>query len=267
MAQTFLKEEHFKTRWHHRRPSYWFRKDRDRPEGHRDAPELVRFAVAPGVVPSGKPPVRIYLGTEPAQARAERVFLCSVQRHRDPSRQYDVYLMKDIKGFDRRGWKTGFTNYRYAIPTWAGGEGRAIYNDTDQIYLSDPAELFDMDMQGAGVLSVTGRDNSVMLIDCAKMLPLWNFDAAREGGRHRQFRDALHGAGLWRQMPGEWNARDGEYVAGRSKCFHFTTLQTQPWQPFPDQLRYQPHPDGEVWFALEREADAAGFRPLDATAS
>jgi hypothetical protein len=36
-------------------------------------------------------------------------------------------------------------------------------------------------------------------------------------------------------------------------------LQTQPWQPFPDVLRYEPHPDGEVWFSRERAADAAGF--------
>ena len=267
MAQISRKEEQFRTRWHHRRPSYWFRKDRERPPGHREAPELVRFEVAPGTTPSPLPPVRIFLGTEPAQARAERVFLWSVLQVRDPARIYEIHLMKDLKGFDRAGWKTGFTNYRYGIPAWAGARGRAIYNDTDQIYLSDPAELFDMDMGEAGVLSVTGRDNSVMLIDCARMAEVWTLADAMAGRRHRHFRDVMHEAGLWRQMPPEWNARDGEYVAGKSKCFHFTTLQTQPWQPFPDQLRYRPHPDGEVWFALERAADAAGFRPLARTSA
>lgn len=262
MSRTFLKEEAFRTRWHHRRPGYWFRKDRERPAGDRAQPEIVRLDVAPGIPAIPRPPVRIFLGTEPAQARAERVFLWSVMQVRDPARVYEIHLMKDLAGFDRKGWKTGFTNYRYAIPALAGGNGRAIYNDTDQIYLSDPAELFDMDMAGAGVLSVTGRDNSVMLIDCERMAPLWTIEAARTGTRHRAFRDLVHDNSLWRQMPPEWNARDGEYVAGVSKCFHFTTLQTQPWQPFPDQLRYAPHPDGEVWFALERAADAAGFRPL-----
>ena len=45
--------------------------------------------------------------------------------------------MKDLAGFARRYWKTGFTSYRYAIPAFAGDYGRAIYNDFDQVYLVD----------------------------------------------------------------------------------------------------------------------------------
>ena len=48
-------------------------------------------------------------------------------QHRDPARRYEIYLMKDLTGFDRSRWKTGFTNYRYAIPEMAGRSGRAIY--------------------------------------------------------------------------------------------------------------------------------------------
>ncbi|MGA0530475.1 hypothetical protein [Hansschlegelia sp. KR7-227] len=259
MAKKYEKETQFMTRWYHRQPGFWFQKDRPRPEGHREAPEVFRLDVEPGVTPSPKPPVRIFLGTEPLQARAERVFLWSVKQHRDPARVYEVYLMKDLKGFDRSGWKTGFTNYRYAIPALAGNHGRAIYNDVDQIYLADPAEMFDLDMKGAGILCITERDNSVTLIDCDVMAARWTIEDARKGLRHKHFRDAAYDNGLWGRLPGEWNARDQEFVAGRSKCFHFTTLQSQPWRPFPDQLRYQEHPQGEVWFALERAADAARF--------
>ena len=255
----FQKETQFKTYWHHRKPAYWLRKDRPRAPGTRRTPAVVRLEVEPGATPSAQPPVRIYLGTEPAQHRAERIFVWSVMQVRDPARVYEVYLMKDLEDFDRSGWKTGFTNYRYAIPTFAGGTGRAIYNDTDQIYLSDPAELFDLEMGGAGILGVTERDTSVMLIDCEKMIRVWSIDDAKADRKHRHFRELTHGHRLWGKLPGEWNARDEEYRAGASKCFHFTTLQTQPWQPFPDQLRYRPHPDGEVWFRLERAADAAGF--------
>jgi hypothetical protein len=259
MADKFKKESQFKTRWHDHTLAYWLRKERGRPEGFRDAPELVRLDVAEGVEPNGKPPVRIFLGTEPRQYRAQRVFVWAIMRARDPARAYEIYMMKDLKGFDRTGWKTGFTNYRYAIPTLAGGEGRAIFNDVDQIYLSDPAELFDLDMNGAGILGVTERETSVMLIDCAKMINFWKIDDAKNGRKHAYFREITHSNNLWGKLAGEWNARDEEYRAGQSKCFHFTTLQTQPWQPFPEQLRYHPHPDGEVWFALEREADEAGF--------
>ena len=137
--------------------------------------------------------------------------------------------------------------------------GRAIYNDVDQIYLADPAALFDLNMHGKGQLGINERENSVMLLDCEAMSRIWHYAAAQRGEKHKEFRAAVHAAGLWGPLPGVWNARDGEYVAGESKLLHFTTLQTQPWQPFPHQLRYEEHPLAEVWRALEVEADVAGF--------
>lgn len=262
MADKFKKEMQFKTLWHHRKPAFWLHKDRERPAGFRASPEVIRFDVEPGVEPSGKPPVRIFLGTEPFQYRAERVFIWAINQVRNPSRVYEIYMMKDLAGFNRAGWKTGFTNYRYGIPALAGGEGRAIFNDVDQIYLADPAEMFDLEMSGAGIMGVTERETSVLLIDCAKMIKFWSIEDAKGGMKHRHFRDITRENKLWRKLPAEWNARDAEYRAGQSKCFHFTTLQTQPWQPFPNQLRYTPHPNGDVWFALENAADKARFTPF-----
>jgi len=259
MAKKYKKEWQFKTRWYHRMPRYWFEKALVRPEGVREAPEVLRLDVASGVKANKKPPVRIFLGTEAGQFRAERVFVWSVMQVRDPARVYEIYFMKDLKGYDRSGWKTGFTNYRYGIPAMGGGKGRAIYNDVDQLYLADPGEMFDLDMGGAGMLCITERETSVMLIDCEKMIKYWTLDHAQHGKKHSFFRDTVHENKLWGRLPAEWNARDDEFTADKSKCFHFTTLQTQPWQPFPDVLRYEPHPDGEVWFSRERAADAAGF--------
>ncbi|RXF75501.1 hypothetical protein [Hansschlegelia zhihuaiae] len=259
MGKTPDTRKKYKTRWYHRHPKFWFRKDRPRPPGHREAPEVVRLDPEPGVAPSPKPPVRIFLGTEPLQARAERVFVWSVLQVREPSRAYEIHLMKNLKGFDRSGWTTGFTNYRYAIPELAGRRGRAIYNDVDQIYLADPSELFDLEMGDAAILCVEQDETSVALIDCAKMAPHWRIEDARQPLKRDFFLGIMNGRGLFGKLPGEWNARDSEYSADRSKCFHFTTLRTQPWRPFPDQLRYEPHPDGEVWHALERSADAARF--------
>jgi hypothetical protein len=259
MAKKYKKELQFKTHWYNWNPRYWFQRALVRPEGVRDLPEMLRLEVGKGVKPNKKPPVRIFLGTEAGQYRAERVFVWSVINTRDPARVYEIYFMKDLKGFDRTGWKTGFTNYRYGIPSMGGGVGRAIYNDVDQIYLADPGKLFDLDMANAGMMCITERETSVMLIDCEKMFMVWTLKDAQGGRTHSFFRDVVHERGLWRKLPGEWNARDVEFSPDKSKCFHFTTLQTQPWQPFPDVLRYAPHPDGEVWFALERTADKAGF--------
>jgi mitochondrial fission protein ELM1 len=171
--------------------------------------------------------------------------------------------MKDLAGFNRFGWLTGFTNYRFAVPYFAGKSGRAIYNDVDQIYLSDPAALFDMDMNGHGILAVSpdGRlDTSVMLVDCERMAGVWSLEEARRRRKNALLRKASAIPGLIGRLDPEWNARDEEYVAGRSKILHYTALHTQPWRPFPNLFLYQRSAEGEVWHNLERAADAAGFR-------
>src|SRR5210317_84673 len=133
-------------------------------------PDCIVLGVKPGVSPSPRPPGRIFLGTQPEQYRAERVFFWSIEQVRDPSRVYEIYLMKRMPGYQRTWlWNTGFTNYRFAIPYYAGYHGRAIYNDVDQTYHADPAELFDTDMGDHAVLAVSRTDTSVMLMECERM--------------------------------------------------------------------------------------------------
>lgn len=221
--------------------------------------------------PGSKPPVRIFVGTEPAQYRAERVFVWSIEQIRDPARVYEIHLMKDLPGFRRRGWLTGFTNYRFAVPHLAGGQGRAIYNDVDQVYLADPAELFDTELNGHGYLSVNDRDTSVMLIDCARMAAIWTPEDAQRQRRKTLEARARAVPGLWGSVDPAWNARDHAYASRRErpapKILHFTTVHAQPWQPFPERYAYQASPAADVWFDLERRADAAGYFPFRADRS
>ena len=218
------------------------------------------LGVVDGHAPSPLPPVRIFLGTEEGQYRAERVFVWSVLQARDPARVYEIHLMKHLAGFDRRGWRTGFTCYRFAIPDLAGGQGKAIYNDVDQIYLADPALLFDLPMAEHGYLAIDARDTSVMLIDCARMLPWWNRAAASApGAKGPLTRKPAEVPGLWGQLDPHWNARDLEYCEGRTKCLHYTALHQQPWNPFPEDYSYHENPLAYLWHELEAGADAAGF--------
>ena len=138
---------------------------RSRPNGIRVIPEKIILEVREGTASSGKTPVRIFVGSESAQGRAERILIWSIEQVRDPARVYEIYLMKELKGFDRGKWLTGFTNYRFAIPAFAGQAGRAIYNDVDQIYLVDPGILFDHDLNDHGFLSIARNDTSVMVMD------------------------------------------------------------------------------------------------------
>ncbi len=204
--------------------------------------------------------MRIFLGTEEGQYRAERVFVWSIMQARDPARVYEIHLMKNVTGFDRRGWRTGFTCYRFAIPDFAGRTGKAIYNDVDQIYLDDPALLFDLPIDGHGYLAIDARDTSVMLIECERMLSWWNRAAASaHGAKGPLTRKPAEEPGLWGQLDPHWNARDLEYVEGRTRCLHYTALHQQPWNPFPEAYSYHHNPLAYIWHDLERSADAAGF--------
>jgi hypothetical protein len=230
----------------------------------RPAPECIRLEVRPGLTPSGKPPVRIYLGTQAAQYRAERAFIWSIEKVRDPSRVYEIYVMRELAGFDRSRWTTGFTNYRFAIPEFAGCKGRAIWNDVDQIYLADPAGLFDLDMDGHGFLAIApgGQvDTAVMLLDCARMAEVWSLEDARHGRKKALIHKAMAVPGLHGLLDVEWHARDDkDFDQARTKLLHFTTLHTQPWWPAPERFIYHDHPLASLWHDRERSADAAGYQ-------
>jgi hypothetical protein len=222
-------------------------------------PARIELAALAGA-PDPRPPVRIFVGTEPAQWRALRVLLWSIERVRNPSRRYEITLLSRLSGFRRRGWTTGFTNYRFAVPHYAGAAGRAIYNDVDQIYLSDPGELFDTDLGGHGLLARTPDDPSVMLLDGARMAAVWTLEAARGESKADLIQRAAAVPGLCGALAPEWNARDDEYAPGRTRCLHYTTPHTQPWRPFPERFVYLPSPQARIWLELEAEAEARRYR-------
>ena len=104
-----------------------------------------------------------------------------------------------------------------------------------------------------------------MLIDCERMLPIWPLEEVQHARRKHLIAKAVGIEGVWGQLGSEWNARDAEYAAERSKLIHYTTLHTQPWEPFPKLLKYQEHWDpagraaAELWHSEKKKADAAEF--------
>ncbi|MEE4461364.1 hypothetical protein V2S84_04340, partial [Azotobacter chroococcum] len=205
------------------------------------------------------PAVRIFLGTQPAQHRAERIFFHSLERVRNPLRRYEVYRMTGLPGFDRQGWRTGFTNYRFAIPDLAGRQGRAIYNDVDQIFTADPAELFDQPMGGHGYLALLPEDTAVMLIDCERMIRCWTYAKACREAKKALCAEAAAEPGRWGALDPRWHARDFEFRPGETKLLHYTALHLQPWRPTPEQYSYQIHPLAEHFLSLEQAADREGY--------
>jgi hypothetical protein len=236
-----------------------------RPAGYRKVPSKLVLRSVDTTNEHASNPIRIFIGSEPAQHRGERVLLWSILKHRNPSKHYEVSIMKDLAGFERKSWKTGFTAYRYAIPEFASFQGRAIYNDVDQIYLADPFDLLGENMSEAAVLAVESRDTSVMLMDCGRLADIWTIAtvrAASQGRVHATMLNLLRERSLIADLPGYWNSRDHEYDQNKSRLLHYTTLQSQPWRPFPKELRYRETPQSELWYRLEKEADQHSFAPL-----
>jgi len=229
-------------------------------------PDCIVLGVKPGVAPSPKPPVRIFLGTQAEQYRPERVFFWSIEQVRDPSRVYEIHLMKGMPGYRRTWlWNTGFTNYRFAIPSYAGYQGRAIYNDVDQTYHADPAELFDMDMGHHAVLAVSRTDTSVMLMDCERMKKFWTLEKARTSRKYPLIAAVQAEEGAYGLFDESWNVRDTPYLPGHSKCYHYTILHYQPWRPLRERFYYRPNKEGgKLWRDLEEQADSAGFQVFTA---
>ncbi len=226
----------------------------------RSFPEKV---VLPANRSNGSPtksPVKIFLGTEPAQFQAERIFLWSIEQYRDPSRVYEIYLMKDLVGFKKDKWTTGFTNYRFAIPYFCENQGKAIYNDVDQIYFSDPGELFDTNLNGHGFLAISQSESSVLLLDCERMGSVWTLQEAQHLSKKALLRKALSKPHLFGEISPLWNSRDEEFRPNQSKLLHFTTLHTQPWRPFPKRFIYDRHPFADVWEDMVHQADKANFQ-------
>ena len=230
-------------------------------------PDCIVLGVKPGVSPSPKPPVRIFLGTQPEQYRPERVFFWSIEQVRDPSRVYEIYLMKGMPGYRRTWlWNTGFTNYRFAIPHYAGYRGRAIYNDVDQTYHADPAELFDMDMGDHAVLAVSRTDTSVMLMDCERMKKFWTLEKAQLRRKYPLIAAVQAQQGAYGLFDESWNVRDTPYLPGRTRCYHYTILHYQPWRPLRERFYYRPNKEGgSLWCGLEAAADHAGFQVFTAS--
>jgi hypothetical protein len=210
-------------------------------------PDLHDCVFLPTNCPSPAEEVRIFVGTEPAEQRAERALLWSILRNRDPRRAYRIIWLRELAGFESAGRETQFEGYGFAVPHLCAGAGRALYCGVDQVFERDPAQLYDAELGDCAWLSAP--DASLMLIDCERCAEAWPIERVR-GWSHRDLREAQ--VARRGPLPATW-------LRPRGGVVRFAALHTQPWRPFPDRFVYQNHPRARIWTDLEREALAAGF--------
>ena len=222
-------------------------------------PDCIVLGARGGAPPGSQPPVRIFLGSGPAHQRAERVFVWSIERLRDPSRVYEIHLLNSLIGHRRHRWSQGLPTRGYAVPPCVSASGRAIYNEVDQVYLADPGELFDAQLAPHGLLADPADAPPVMLLDCARMASVWTPEAARTEPP-ASLRARIEAVpGLRGELPARWRPRTGQDHTQGAGVVRFADPATQPWRPFPERTVYQRDPHQALWLELERSADAAGF--------
>lgn len=213
---------------------------------------------------TGEEPARIYIGTDPSQMIAARVFEFSVRRHATMPVVFDTMdrvtwpFPRDAKNQPR----TNFSFHRFAIPELAGHRGRGAYVDADMLVFRDIREFWEIPFNGATVLYAPSanpkrpKQFSVMLMDCARLR--WDVAAIIEGmdaGRYDY--DQLVGdlciepdADVQARIPPEWNSLD-LYFPGKTGLLHYTHMETQPWV-------YSRHVHGDLWVAALQDAIADG---------
>jgi hypothetical protein len=144
-------------------------------------------------------------------------------------------------GWRTERWATPFSGFRWGIPAYCNFEGRAIYCDSDVIFMDDVQKLFDADLKpGAAVMAKGGGSwrFCVSLWDCAeakKHLPPI-YDMRADALSHKRCGLEFRKADFVQPFPaGEnWNCLDGEdkdLFDPTTKAIHYTAMANQPHLP------------------------------------
>jgi hypothetical protein len=243
--------------------------------------------------------IRVFVGCAPnhEDLESQSVFEWSLRKHasepvavewmrlsRDPASPW--FSDGDARGWRTERWATPFSGFRWAIPAICNFEGRAIYSDSDVIWLADVAELARQAMAPGKVALAKAKGSwrfCVSLWDCAATKPhMRPLEVLRADPMSHRLQNAYFAERpeLIEGFAGDWNCLDGEGHAdladGALKALHYTDMSCQPqlrhalprlkaqgrshW--FNGTVRRHPRADVEALFdRLLDEARANGYGP------
>ncbi|MHB2169960.1 hypothetical protein [Alsobacter sp. R-9] len=234
--------------------------------------------------------IRVFVGCAASGEDAESLAVLEFSIRARASEPVEIVYMHQTHddqsfwhGWNTERWATPFSGYRWGIPAFCNYTGRAIYTDSDVIFLADIAELWHQDMGGKAVLAKAGSWRMcVSLWDCAAARShLPPIDAIRDNpASHAQIGQRFRDPTIVGAFKGQWNCLDGEDVrdllGGEIKALHYTDMSCQPhlrhalprleaagrkhW--FDGTVRRHPRRDVEELFDRSlKEAIAAGYPP------
>jgi hypothetical protein len=228
-------------------------------------------------------PVRVFVGSTPAQMLAVKVLEYSIRKYASMSVEVfplfraplEYPMPKDPANRPR----TPFSFQRFVIPSLKGFQGRAIYVDSDMQVFRDIRELWTLPFDGADLLAArepgdTGRrpQFSVMLLDCERLR--WNLteivgrlDSGELNYEKLMYQMAVAGR-VEAAIDPRWNSLE-RYEDAKTALLHYTDMNTQPWLSRDNTLNYLWSRD--LFEAIDRgaitrdyvaaEAEAGNVRP------
>ncbi len=205
-------------------------------------------------------PIRIFIGTEPSQWRADRVLEYSIRENSEAD--VDITMMRAGEGdFDwpNSANPTAFTMFRFCIPEMCDFNGFAIYLDCDMLVLDNIGELLWFAKHGKWVQHAHREGDCISVIDCAAVKTLhWpSIDELKKGKlRKWDVRMRLESI-VSRTIPTAWNSMD-KFKHNETRLIHFTDLSTQPWLDRDPPYDRPPHRDAaavHLWNAWEKASE------------
>lgn len=189
-------------------------------------------------------PVRVFVGCSANGEDAESCAVLEYSLRKFSSRPVEIVWMKQTHdaasfwhGWNTERWATPFSGFRWGIPAFCGFEGRAVYTDSDVIFLADINELWSQPMASQAAVLAKGGGSwrlCVSLWDCAAarehVLPL---DQLRtDPMAHHRMCQRVISDGFVGSFSGDWNCLDGRGYADLAdpaiKALHYTDMSTQP---------------------------------------
>lgn len=188
-------------------------------------------------------PVRFFVGCDPRGGDAECMMAFEYSVMKNCSRPYSIVWMaisNDTNsfwnGWNTSNWSTTFSGFRWGIPEYSNFEGKAIYCDSDQLWLSDPVELWENPFEEgkvaqAKLLHPGDVRYCVMLWD--NTLPDIEFPSIGEmkgdPDFHQKMIASMSKNNLVQYFDRNFNNFDGEDQAIEDiKLLHFTDMSSNP---------------------------------------
>lgn len=186
-------------------------------------------------------PIRVFVGTDVngGCAECQMVFEYSLRKHASvPVDLTWMAISDDPKsfwsGWNTSRWSTPFSGFRYGIAEYCNYEGKAIYNDDDQLWLTDPLELWNETIEDPFVMTGKILSNKeirhcVSLIDCQKFsLVAPPASRRKENANFCETYKTLTFPHT-KIIDRAWNNYDGEdQDIDDIKLLHFTDMATNP---------------------------------------